>query len=947
MKNLFEQLHPLLREALANIGITEPTHAQRATLNHFKEKREHFVLVSETGSGKTEAAMIPVLNEILSEGREEKRQKGIVVLYITPLRALNRDMFGRLFSLCETLGLSVGIRHGDTTQNERRKQLKNPPDILITTPETLQIALVSPKFREHLRSVRYTIIDEIHELAESKRGSQLIVGLERLRKITQREFLRIGLSATVRNPSEIGQFLVGTNREFHILNTTQDLPPNIHVIFPKQKEEDEEIANKANCSLEAAARLRILMEIVKKHDSVLVFTNTRQFAEILGNRLLLLNPEFTFTVHHGSLAKEHRISAETSFKKKSVNCIICTSSLELGIDIGHVDAVIQFMSPRQVSPLLQRVGRSRHQLGRQSIGYIISVSEEDALESAIISNKAVNGESEKIVPWERPLDVLAHQLVGLVQEYGRMSLMETLELIRRAYAFRKLEMEKLLEVAELLDELRVLRTDGFEIRRSSRTREFYFESISMIVDTRKYEAWEATEKRLIALLDDKFVESKIDVGDIIVVKGSLWKVVEITDDRVNLVAAPPTVQSVIPSWVGELIPIPYEVARDIADVTYDLLSGVTSPKYQALSLSNEAREQIEKFFTKAREGFKTHYPRSDRLVIEKIGPVLVLHSYLGSKGNETLGRLLASVLMAKYKQSVSIATDAYRVIIESAQKITAKEIHDTLVQIKPEHASLLLRVATLQSDLFLVALKAVAQRMGLIEKKAEINKRKLHFLADKYKSTVIGEEAYHEIEHGYYDLRTIQWWLAQLQENRVQILTIFSKINEPTLLANEGLKRGLYEDFIKPQKPTREIVKIVKKRLLNVRLRLVCMYCGNFNATRTVATIRPPIKCPKCNSSMVAAVHEAEKEMIAVIRKNLRREELDKGEKRMLKRALQSANLLQQAGHRAAIALAARGVGPETASRVLQTTINDSEEHFILKLIEAEAEYARTRPFWD
>ncbi len=947
MKNPFEHLHPLLREALAKIGITKPTHAQKATLDHFKEKKKHFVLVSETGSGKTEAAMIPILNEILSEKVGKREQSGISVLYITPLRALNRDMFGRLFSLCETLRLSVGIRHGDTTQNERRRQLKNPPDILITTPETLQIALVSPKFREHLRSVKYAIIDEIHELAESKRGSQLIVGLERLKKITQREFLRIGLSATVSNPTEIGQFLVGTKRDFDILNTTQNLPPNIHVIFPKPKEEDEEIANKANCSLEAAARLRVLIEIVKKHDSVLVFTNTRQFAEILGNRLLLLNPGFSFSVHHGSLAKEHRISAEKSFKRKNVNCIICTSSLELGIDIGHVDAVIQFMSPRQVSPLLQRVGRSRHQLGRQSIGYVISVSEEDALESAIIVAKAIKGDSEKIIPWERPLDVLAHQLVGMVQEYGHVSLVEALELIRRAHVFRNLDMEKLLEVAELLDDLRVLRTDGFEIRRSSRTREFYFDAISMIVDTRKYEAWEATEKRLIALLDDKFVESKIEVGDIVVVKGSLWKVVEITEDRVNLVTAPPTVQSVIPSWVGELIPIPYEVARDMADITFDLLSGVSSPKYQSLALSDEAKEQIENFFDRARQGFKTHYPRSDRLVIEKIGSVIILHSYLGSRGNETLGRLLASVLMAKYKQSVSIATDAYRVIIESAQRISAKEIHNILVQIKPEHAPWLLRVATLQSDLFLVALKAVAQRMGLIEKKAEINKRKLHFLAEKYKSTVLGEEAYHEIEHGSYDLKTIQWWLEQLQKNKVQILTVFSKINEPTLLANEGLKRGLHEDFIKPQKPTKEIVKIVKKRLLNVRLRLVCMYCGNFNATRKVATIHSPIRCPKCGSSMVAAVHEAEREMISVIRKNLRREELDRGEKRMLKRALQSANLLQQAGHRAAIALAARGVGPETASRVLRTTINDSEEQFILKLIEAEAEYARTRPFWD
>ncbi|MBC7110540.1 MAG: DEAD/DEAH box helicase, partial [Archaeoglobi archaeon] len=420
----FELLHPEVQKVLRKAGFEIPTEPQRAAIEKILEGK-NVLLLAPTGSGKTEAAMLPVMSMMIEESSEE-----ISALYITPLRALNRDMFRRLRFWCDELGFSISVRHGDTPQSERRRQSERPPYILITTPETLQAILVNRKMREHLKNLRWVIVDEIHELATSKRGSQLSVALERLYEISG-EFQRIGLSATVGNPEEVAKLLFGTEREGEIINAFYEKPFEFRVIFPETRKEDVEASEIAGTTPEIASAIRKMREIIEKSRSTLIFVNTRQTAELLGSRMKKLG--INVAVHHGSLSRTARIEVEEAFRRGEINAMICTSSMELGIDIGFVDSVIQFSSPREVSRLIQRTGRSGHRYSEVSRGFIIALTPDEILESAVIARRALERKTENIRIHEKPLDVLANQIASLVNEYGEISLQRLLQILRRAY----------------------------------------------------------------------------------------------------------------------------------------------------------------------------------------------------------------------------------------------------------------------------------------------------------------------------------------------------------------------------------------------------------------------------------------------------------------------------------------------------------------------------------
>ncbi|MEM2899680.1 MAG: DEAD/DEAH box helicase [Thermoplasmata archaeon] len=351
VKNVFEILHPRLKEVMKSKGIIEPTLPQKRAIPKILEGK-NVLLIAPTGMGKTESAMLPLFHKILNE-----TPKPIALLYLTPLRALNRDMLKRMHEFGDALGIKIAVRHGDTSQSERVKMSKNPPQILITTPETFQILFLGRNLREQLKNVRYVIIDEVHELAEDERGAQLAVALERLYYLTRREFQRIGLSATIGSPEEVARYLAGLGREIELINANAEKTMEIDVIFPKEKENDNLIADKIRCESIVASALRECVSLINKHNSTLFFVNTRDHAEGLGARLKIMDPNLPIGVHHGSLSKEVRMQMEDEFKTGILKSLICTSSLELGIDIGSADYTIQYNSPRQVTRLVQRLGR--------------------------------------------------------------------------------------------------------------------------------------------------------------------------------------------------------------------------------------------------------------------------------------------------------------------------------------------------------------------------------------------------------------------------------------------------------------------------------------------------------------------------------------------------------------------------------------------------------------
>ncbi|MCK4434512.1 DEAD/DEAH box helicase, partial [Candidatus Bathyarchaeota archaeon] len=288
LENAFDMLVKPVRKLIEQRGFSKPTEPQQKTIPKILEGK-NILLISPTASGKTEAAFLPVLSMLL---QQPQRIPGIQALYITPLRALNRDMLERLEWWCNNLDVKLAVRHGDTETRERTRQSRSPPTILITTPETLQAILPGWILRQHLRHVRWVIIDEVHEMADSKRGSQLSLALERLRLIVGKDFQMIGLSATIGTPEKVGQFLVGSSRSVEIVRVPVARIMRLKIVFPKPENEDYRLATKLYTHPEVAARLRIIRDYISKRKSVLLFTNTRSISEVLASRFKVWDMNF-------------------------------------------------------------------------------------------------------------------------------------------------------------------------------------------------------------------------------------------------------------------------------------------------------------------------------------------------------------------------------------------------------------------------------------------------------------------------------------------------------------------------------------------------------------------------------------------------------------------------------------------------------------------------------
>ena len=419
-----------IRREIESLGWIKLTEIQELAFPLLLEG-ENLLLIAPTVTGKTEAAIFPTFERFIRE-RSVARTKRISIRYATPLRALNRDIFRRLVEIGERLDIIVDVRHGDTPQSQRRRQALKPPNMLITTPETLQAILPGRRMKGHLKDVRCVVVDEIHELATDKRGVQLSVGLERLKEITGREFQRIGLSATIGSPELIGEFLVGQGRNVKILKTSGSKDSSIMVESPTAGKEDVEIAEGMMISPGSVLRIRRIFEITNDHKTSLIFTNTREHAEALVSRMRAFKKNAKIVVHHGSLSREVRIDVESKLKNWGLEAVVSTSSLELGIDVGLIEFVVQHMSPRQVTKLVQRIGRSGHIVSATSKGCVLAGIPDDVLEAEVIARFASEERLEEPRFHEKAMDVLAHQIVGLILTHGRMMVEEILKTIRRA-----------------------------------------------------------------------------------------------------------------------------------------------------------------------------------------------------------------------------------------------------------------------------------------------------------------------------------------------------------------------------------------------------------------------------------------------------------------------------------------------------------------------------------
>ena len=550
----FAALSAPVRAALSERGFHRPTEPQRLALPPLTSGRNALV-VAPTGTGKTETAMLPVLSAI----SERDPTHGIQALYVTPLRALNRDMRERLDWWGETLDIEVDVRHGDTTDYQRSKQADDPPDVLVTTPETLQAMFTGKKLRRALADVEHVVVDEVHELAASKRGAQLAIGLEHLREYAG-AFQRIGLSATVGDPEEVGRFLTG-DRDCAVVEAVAGNDIDVEVIEPEITESDERLASELVTDAAVASHVRFIDEVVADHDATLIFVNTRTTAEGLGSRLKEYGTDVA--VHHGSLSKEARIEVEDGLKDGSIDALLCTSSMELGIDVGAIDHVVQYHSPREVARLLQRVGRAGHESGAVSTGTVVTTRPDDTFEALAIARMAEEGVVEDAAIHHGSLDTVANQIAGILMGFGEISARGCYEIVRRAYPYRDLDEETFKEVVRELSANRVLWLDEEHDRleKSRGTWEYFYRNLSMIPDEQNFRVVDMASGRTVGTLSERFVVNFAAPGEVFIQGGEMWRITNVDEDDEQVKVTPvEDPGGEVPSWTGQEIPVPYAVA---------------------------------------------------------------------------------------------------------------------------------------------------------------------------------------------------------------------------------------------------------------------------------------------------------------------------------------------------------------------------------------------------
>ena len=931
--NVFKLLDERIRELLDKNGIKEPSPPQIEAIPAILSGND-VLLIAPTGTGKTEAAVLPIFHKILNK----RVRKGISAVYVTPLRALNRDMLKRLFEWGNELGISVEVRHGDTPQSQRRRQALHPPDFIITTPETLQLLLVGGRMRQHLKDLSWLVVDEVHELADSKRGLQLAITLERLREVSG-DFQRIGLSATIGNPEDVAKFLGGSEGAPRIIDVSFAKSLSVEVCAPVINEEDIEISKLLSIETATASHIRMIRDLISSHRSTLIFVNTRQSAEALSYRLRLITDPDSIGVHHGSLSKEMRIEIENRFKEGKIRGLICTSSMELGIDVGSVDLVIQYMSPREVTRLIQRVGRSGHRMDRVSKGIIIAEDPDEIIESWVIAGMAKKGLAEVKRIREGALDVVANQICGMLLEYDKMDADGLYSIIKRAYPFRRFTKEACENIIADLKDHRLIWVDDEGISRRGRGRSYYYENLSMIPDEKRYEVYDIVSRRRIGMLDEAFVINFARVGAVFVTRGEMWRIITIEERKLNVepVRDP---EGELPSWVGEEIPVPFEVAeqvgkmrRMIADMIEEGLSDSEIYK-EVLKVCdtdiNTVCRVTELLRKQIDQGFIV--PDDKTILIEIEKDSVVINVALGHRANDTLGRVITSYIAAKFGSSIPLEIDPYRIKFRTPAPISRSYMLELISSIKPEYVEPILKMTLKNTILLRWKMVNVAKKFGAIGKDADYSKIPVNRLYDLFHNTPIEKEAIQAIFHENLDIEQCMKFLKRINDGKIRIE--FTSTLSPVGLSGYGGRK----DLLTSKRVDRSILIALKERIMNDHVILFCTTCKKWRLKQKVRDVKEPIECMVCGSRMIAALKPWEDEEIELLKKG-------SGERARIKRVYRNANLVLSHGLKAVIALASRGVGPEIASRII-SKLRDDEMDFYRDIMDAERKYAATRGFW-
>ena len=899
-----------LEEKFRSFGFEQLTNIQKKAIPVIYQKKNSLI-IAPTGSGKTECSVIP----IFSHAKKTKEQGKIKVLYITPLRALNRDVFRRIIKYAEQDCLTIQIRHGDTSQTVRKKISDSPPDILITTPETLVILLTQKKMLTALSELEWVIIDEVHELLASERGSQLSLSLERLQLNSNQKIIRNGLSATIGNTDDAAKFLVGTNRSCEIIQDQTIRNYQVEVKFVGGS-----ISEVADSIIQYVEKLNL-------DSPILLFTNTRGESEFLAS-ILREKTSMNIELHHGSLSKQVREETESVLRSGANGIVVCTSSLELGLDIGSVELVIHYGSPRQVSKLVQRIGRSRHSRNSSARGLVISNSGDDEFEATAILDRIKNGSIEEQKINEKSLDVLAHHLVGLSLQIGEVTVDFAYKIIKQAYPFRNLTLDEFCSVLEILDSIYILFFDKEKMKfwKKRNAFRYYYENLSTIPDILKFKVFDSVGKKIIGSLDQRFVGDFGEPGNIFVLRGMQWIILNVDEKLLQINVEPVTGGGKkVPYWEGENIPVDFDTAQKVG-----LLR--TKVKQGSLSMINKIISELD----------YNVIPDEKTIIVESLRTegTLVIHACFGSRINSTLATILSSFLSSTLGYIVESRSDAYRIVLTSNARIRKKIFVETLT----EKFNLYDIISVSLTGTHNVNWRTwcVAKKFGIVSRGSIYDRKSGHFLYERYQNTPIVRESLRELFHDKFDLTGTEGIITRIRNSEIQIEWIdvdkFSKLAEPLL-------DHTTKYYSSPASVDKAVLDLVKKRLFKTRHRLVCARCGKWQLAIITKEAKENLICKYCKSRQITTTFYSDYDLTKIIQKKHKGKKLSSEENHKFKRAWKVASLIQTFGKNAIIVLSGYGIGADTAARILRNFID--EEIMYKQIYEAERQYVMTRGFWD
>ncbi len=816
--------------------------------------KENVLVSSPTGTGKTFAAFLDIISQLIQLYKNGNNDKGIKVIYVSPLKALINDIKKNLLVPLEEMKsgperdwlsqINVGIRTSDTTSSEKAKQLIKPPAILCTTPESLAIAVTAPKFKENLRTVKWVIVDEIHALAESKRGSYLSLTLELLQELA--EFQRIGLSATTAPIEEIAKFLAGSNRDVTIIDARFEKKTMIEVLSPVK-----DIVGVSETKL-TESTYSLLYGLLKKSKTALIFTNTRSGTERVVANLKKKFPDIftdeTIGAHHSSVSRDLRLDFEDKLKNGQLKAIVSSTSLELGIDIGYIDLVIQLGSPKSIIRLLQRVGRSGHSINSISKGVIIASDNDDIVETSVMAYYALKRELDKIKIIKNALDVLSQTIVSM-SLIKRWNVSEAYSVIKRSYSYESLEWNDFIDVINYLagayhsleergvyskislykngEKVESLSYEDREAEfgRKKSARMIFYLNQGTIPDETKIVVFEG--KRPIGTLEEEFVE-RLGPGDRFVLAGKIYEFMSSKRMRVYVKKADDS-KPTVPAWFSEELPLSYDLANKIQAFRASLLG---LQKYEVLDkirnypADENAKNAIAEYMTLMTGFLKSRklekLDQKDYLVeqykTDKFN--LVFHTLLGRKANDALSRAFGYMLSEMVGSSVGVmvSDNGFVLSVDNDVKVNVKKL---LKSVSSENIEQILHKAVSNTELFRRKFRQVAARSFMILRnykghsisvgKQQFNSDLLVKVVQKVEGFPLLKETYREILQDYMDISAAKEFLKKLESGEHRFL-VLEKSNVPSPFSFKMLAWGS-SDVILMEDRRKLILKLHQKLL--------------------------------------------------------------------------------------------------------------------------------------